>query len=77
MLRHSTTTCKQSAKICVEGKLQVVAKSSHSLLNNLGSDLQSMQQPPLDKRSVDEVLAAMDQVRWTSPIGSPSTTELL
>jgi hypothetical protein len=30
-----------------------------------------------DTRSVEEILAAMDRLRWTPPSGSPSTTELL
>lgn len=30
-----------------------------------------------DTRSVDEILAAMDRLRWTPPSGSPGTTELL
>jgi hypothetical protein len=30
-----------------------------------------------DTRSTEEVLAAMDRLRWTPPSGSPSTTELL
>ncbi|MFP5270685.1 hypothetical protein [Coleofasciculus sp.] len=28
-------------------------------------------------RSIEEVLAAMDRLRWTPPPGSPSTTKLL
>ncbi len=30
-----------------------------------------------DTRSTDEVLSAMDRLRWTPPSGSPTTTELL
>lgn len=30
-----------------------------------------------DNRSVDEVLAAMDRLRWAPPSGSLTTTELL
>jgi hypothetical protein len=30
-----------------------------------------------DTRSIEEVLAAMDRLRWTPPSDSPSTTELL
>ena len=30
-----------------------------------------------DNRSVDEVLTAMDRLRWTPPSGSLTTTELL
>ncbi|MFP5270690.1 hypothetical protein [Coleofasciculus sp.] len=30
-----------------------------------------------DTRSIEEVLAAMDRLRWTPPQRSPSTTELL
>ncbi|NJL57901.1 hypothetical protein HC928_24305 [bacterium] len=30
-----------------------------------------------DTRSVEEILAAMDRLRWTPPLTSPSTTELL
>ena len=39
--------------------------------------LQSWQQRPRDTRSVDEILAAMDRLRWTPSPGSPTTTELL
>jgi hypothetical protein len=38
--------------------------------------LQNWQQSR-DTRSVEEILAAMDRLRWTPPSGSPSTTELL
>lgn len=30
-----------------------------------------------DGRSVEEVLATMDRIRWTPPPGSPTTLELL
>jgi hypothetical protein len=30
-----------------------------------------------DTRSAEEILAAMDRLRWTPPSGSPSTTVLL
>lgn len=30
-----------------------------------------------DTRSVEQILAAMDRLRWTPPSDSPSTTELL
>lgn len=30
-----------------------------------------------DDRTADQVLATMDQLRWTPPAGSPSTTDLL
>ena len=39
--------------------------------------LNRWQSAPHDTRSVNEVLAAMDQLRWTPPVDSPSTTELL
>ncbi len=30
-----------------------------------------------DERSMEEVLATMDRIRWTPPPGSPTTLELL
>lgn len=39
--------------------------------------LHSWQQRPKDTRSVQEILAAMDRLRWTPPPSSPTTTELL
>jgi len=30
-----------------------------------------------DDRTVDQVLATMDQLRWPPPVGAPSTTDLL
>ncbi len=39
--------------------------------------LQNWRQQSRDTRSVEEVLAAMDHLRWTPPSNSPSTTELL
>jgi len=35
------------------------------------------QRPQRDDRTADQVLATMDQLRWTPPAGSPSTTDLL
>ena len=32
---------------------------------------------PKDTRSVQEVLAAMDRIRWTPPAGSPSVVEMI
>ncbi|HEY9849669.1 MAG TPA: hypothetical protein V6D28_09445 [Leptolyngbyaceae cyanobacterium] len=34
-------------------------------------------QSPKDTRSVQEVLAAMDRIRWTPPAGSPSVVEMI
>jgi hypothetical protein len=39
--------------------------------------LQNWWQKSKDSRSLEEVLAAMDRLRWTPPTDSPSTTELL
>ncbi len=39
--------------------------------------LKNWQQRPKETRSVQEILAAMDRLRWTPPPGSPTTTELL
>lgn len=39
--------------------------------------LRNWWQQSRDTRSIEEVLAAMDRLRWTPPPGSPSTTELL
>ncbi len=39
--------------------------------------LRNWWQQSRDTRSTEEVLAAMDRLRWTPPSGSPSTTELL
>jgi hypothetical protein len=39
--------------------------------------LNGWQNRPSDNRSPEQVLDAMDQLRWTPPSGSPSTTELL
>ena len=39
--------------------------------------LKNWQQRPNETRSVQEILAAMDRLRWTPPLGSPTTTELL
>lgn len=39
--------------------------------------LRDWQQRPRDTRSVEEILAAMDHLRWSPPPGSPTTTELL
>ncbi|MEO1095859.1 MAG: hypothetical protein AAFX01_13270 [Cyanobacteria bacterium J06638_28] len=30
-----------------------------------------------DHRTADQVLATMDKLRWTPPVGSPSTIDLL
>lgn len=35
------------------------------------------QHPQNDDRTADQVLATMDRLRWTPPVGSPSTTDLL
>lgn len=32
---------------------------------------------PKDSRSLEEVLAPMDQIRWTSPPGSRTTLEMI
>lgn len=37
----------------------------------------SQPQRPKDTRSVQEVLAAMDRLRWTPPAGSPSVVETI
>jgi hypothetical protein len=39
--------------------------------------LQGWQKRPLDNGSPEQVLDAMDWLRWTPPSSSPSTTELL
>jgi len=39
--------------------------------------LSHWQRNATDDRTVDQVLATMDQLRWTPPAGSPSTTDLL
>lgn len=39
--------------------------------------LRNWWQQSRDTRSIEEVLAAMDHLRWTPPPDSPSTTELL
>lgn len=39
--------------------------------------LRNWWQQSRDTRSIEEVLAAMDRLRWTPPRGSTSTTELL
>jgi hypothetical protein len=39
--------------------------------------LRNWWQQSRDTRSIEEVLAAMDCLRWTPPPGSPTTTELL
>jgi hypothetical protein len=41
--------------------------------------LSHSQQPetPKETRSVQEILAAMDSLRWTPPPGSPTTLEML
>jgi hypothetical protein len=39
--------------------------------------LRNWWQQSRDTRSIEEVLAAMDRLRWTPPPGSTSTTELL
>jgi len=39
--------------------------------------LRNWWQQSRDTRSIEEILAAMDRLRWTPPPGSPSTTELL
>ena len=38
---------------------------------------QSRDTRPRDIRHLDEVLSAMDRLRWTPPPTSPTTTELL
>lgn len=35
------------------------------------------QRPQSDDRTTEQVLTTMDQLRWTPPAGSPSTTDLL
>lgn len=32
---------------------------------------------PVKKRSLQEVMAAMDRIRWTPPPGSPSVVEMI
>ena len=39
--------------------------------------LQNWWQQSKDTRSLDEILAAMDRLRWTPPPESPTTIELL
>jgi hypothetical protein len=34
-------------------------------------------QRPKEKRSVQEILEAMDRLRWTPPPGSPSVVEMI
>ncbi|MFB2920132.1 MULTISPECIES: hypothetical protein [Aerosakkonema] len=34
-------------------------------------------QSPKDTRSVQQVLAAMDRIRWTPPAGAPSVVEMI
>lgn len=39
--------------------------------------LENLEKRPKGTRSIEEILAAMDRLRWTPPAGSPTTTELL
>ncbi len=43
----------------------------------VNNQLNRRTQPQKDEWSCEEVLAAMDKIRWTPPPGSPTTLELL
>ena len=63
---------KQVADLTVEELKAIITQVVDERLRE-----EQQRQPPKDTRSVQDVLAAMDRIRWTPPAGSPSVVEMI
>ena len=65
-------TAQRVADITIEEFRAIIAQVVDERLRQ-----EQQRQRPKDTRSVQEVLAAMDRIRWTPPPGTPSAAEEL